>query len=96
MERRTGFVGTPYREGRGARKLKLARALTAGGVAGALLAPRSRAAGVVGGAALVAGSLLTRLGVFEAGVESAEDPQYVVRPQRERLERNGGRPTSLG
>jgi len=39
------------------------------------------------GVALLAGSALTRFGVFEAGVTSAKDPKYTVVPQRERLDR---------
>jgi len=34
---------------------------------------------------LAAGSLLTRFGVFEAGIASTKDPKYVVVPQRERM-----------
>ncbi|GAA3062477.1 hypothetical protein GCM10010448_52240 [Streptomyces glomeratus] len=33
------------------------------------------------------GSAALRFGVFHAGVASAEDPEYTVVPQRERLER---------
>ena len=40
------------------------------------------------GLALVAASALTRFGVFEAGLASAADPGYTVRPQRARI---GGR-----
>jgi hypothetical protein len=87
MESRLDLVGEPLREGRPGRMLKASRVLT---VAGAGLAAtaggRWRAAAVAAGAALFAGSVLTRFGVFEAGVESSEDPKYVVRPQRERLE----------
>ena len=41
----------------------------------------------VSGAALLAGSVCTRFGVFEAGQASAKDPKYTVVPQRERLDR---------
>ncbi len=34
---------------------------------------------------MAAGSLLTRFGVFEAGIASTKDPKYVVVPQRERM-----------
>jgi hypothetical protein len=34
---------------------------------------------------LAAGSLLTRFGVFEAGMASARYPKYTVIPQRERI-----------
>jgi len=86
MEHRTGLVGEPYRIGRQGRWLRAAKALTAVGAAGSLLAGRSRAVGVAAGLALNAGSLLTRFGVFEAGMASARDPKYTVVPQRERLE----------
>jgi hypothetical protein len=29
---------------------------------------------------------MTRMGIFEAGMQSARDPKYTVVPQRERLE----------
>ena len=50
-----------------------------------MLAGGSRTAIKLAGAALLASSALTRLGIFEAGRASARDPKYVVRPQRERL-----------
>jgi hypothetical protein len=40
---------------------------------------------VASGLLLAAGSLLTRFGVFEAGMASARDPKYTVVPQRERM-----------
>ncbi|WNB86903.1 hypothetical protein [Cellulomonas sp. ATA003] len=52
-----------------------------------MVAGRSRAVAVLSGVALLAGSVCTRFGVFEAGQESAKDPKYTVVPQRERLER---------
>jgi hypothetical protein len=36
---------------------------------------------------LVGGSLAKRFAVFEAGVQSANDPVYTTGPQRRRLER---------
>jgi hypothetical protein len=39
------------------------------------------------GVALLAASLATRFGIYEAGVASAADPKYTVEPQRERLGR---------
>jgi hypothetical protein len=86
MERRLGFVGEPYRDGSAGRKLRAAKGLTVAGAAAALLGRRRRPTALAAGVALVAGSALTRFGVFEAGVASAEDPAYVVSPQRERLE----------
>ena len=37
------------------------------------------------GLALLAASALTRFGVFEAGLASAEDPRYTIEPQKNRL-----------
>jgi len=65
--------------------MKAAKVLTIAGAAGAVLGRRSRALSVLSGAALMAGSLSTRLGVFEAGLASAKDPKYTVVPQRERV-----------
>ena len=67
--------------------MRASKALTAFGAAGSLLARRSRFAAVVSGAALVAGSVCTRFGIFEAGQASARDPKYTVLPQRQRIER---------
>jgi hypothetical protein len=36
---------------------------------------------------LMTASAVTRFGVFEAGRASARDPEYTVRPQRERADR---------
>jgi hypothetical protein len=48
--------------------------LTAAGLAGAMLAGRSRPAAALSGAALMAASALTRFGVFEAGRAPFRDP----------------------
>jgi hypothetical protein len=83
--RRLCEIAEPYQSGRPGRLMEVAEVLTAAGLAGAILAGRSRTANVLAGSALVASSALTRLGIFEAGLLSARDPKYVVRPQRERL-----------
>jgi hypothetical protein len=80
-----GLVGEPYRDGRAGRLMRAARALTLGGVALSALGGRSRVARRLAGASYVAGSLVTRFGVFEAGLQSARDPRYTVVPQRERM-----------
>ena len=86
MERRLGMIAESLETGTAGTKIRAAKALTlAGGVGAALLAGRSRRAGAAAGAALIAGSLCTRLGIFEAGMASALDPKYTVIPQRERL-----------
>jgi formate-dependent nitrite reductase membrane component NrfD len=90
MESSMGIAVEPLQRGRAGRLMRASKLLTAAGAAGSLVAGRSRAAGVVSGAALLAGSVCTRFGVFEAGQESARDPRYTVAPQRERLD--AGRP----
>ena len=87
IEHRLGLLAEPYKEGKAGKKMRLAKTLTlAGAATGVLLGRRSRVAAVASGAALFTASALTRFAVFEAGVASAEDPKYVVVPQRERLE----------
>jgi Polysulphide reductase, NrfD len=77
-------LAEPYEEGRTGVVLRLAEALTAGGLAGAVLGRRSRALSALSGASLLAASALTRFGIFEAGMASARDPKYTIVPQRHR------------
>jgi hypothetical protein len=93
VEHGMGLLSEPYHEGKAAPLMKAARTLTALGAAGAVLGRRSRVVSALSGAALLAGSLATRFGVYEAGVHSAKDPKYTVVPQRERLA--AGRPGGL-
>jgi hypothetical protein len=90
MEPSMGIAAEPLQQGRAGRLMKASKVLTATGAAGTLVAGRSRVAGVISGVALIAGSVCTRFGIFEAGQESARDPRYTVAPQRERLD--SGRP----
>jgi hypothetical protein len=83
--RRLGDIAEPYQAGRAGRLMEAGEVLTAAGLAGAVLAGRSRVATAFSGAALMTASALTRFGVFEAGRASARDPKYIVGPQRERL-----------
>ena len=93
MERRMGMVGEPYETGRAGTLMRSAKALTLAGAVGAIVGRRSRTVSALSGAALLAGSAATRLGVFQAGVQSAADPKYTVVPQRRRLaERAAARP----
>ncbi|AEW97825.1 MULTISPECIES: NrfD/PsrC family molybdoenzyme membrane anchor subunit [Streptomycetaceae] len=85
MEHRLGPVAETCRTGTAGRLLRAADALTVAGGVLTALAGRHRAAAVMAGAALLAGSACTRFGVFHAGLGSAEDPRYTVAPQRERL-----------
>jgi hypothetical protein len=86
--KRRGLVAEPYREGRPGRLMKVASRMTAGAAALSLVAGRSRVVSALCGATFVTASVLTRFGVFEAGIASAKDPKYVVVPQKERLARN--------
>jgi hypothetical protein len=80
-----GIVSEPYHVGRAGKLLRAAKACTATGAGLTVLAGRTRAGQVVSGTLLAAGSLLTRFGVFDAGMASARDPKYTVIPQRERM-----------
>ncbi len=84
--KRRGLAAEPYQIGRPGRLMRTARTMTAA-AAGAtlLLGRRSRLVSVAAGATCVAASVLTRFGVFEAGIASSKDPKYVVVPQRERM-----------
>jgi hypothetical protein len=77
-------LAEPYETGTSGAVLRLAEALTAGGLAGALLGRRRQALSALSGASLLAASALTRFGIFEAGMASARDPKYTIVPQRHR------------
>lgn len=92
MKQRMGLASETYEQGRAGTLLKAAEALTAGGALATVLGRvgrRPRAASMIGGAALMTASALTRFGIFEAGRASAEDPKYTVVPQRARLTEQG-------
>jgi len=84
--RRLGDGAQPYRQGRPGTLMRMAENLTAASLGTALVARRSRWAAVLSGTALVASSALTRFAIFEAGMASARDPEYTIRPQRERAD----------
>ncbi|CCH85867.1 Formate-dependent nitrite reductase, membrane component [Modestobacter italicus] len=86
VEHGHGIVSEPYHLGKAGKLLRAAKAATVSGAGITALLGRTRPGSVVGGVLLAAGSLLTRMGVFEAGMQSAKDPKYTVIPQRERLE----------
>jgi hypothetical protein len=94
MESSMGITAEPLHRDRAGRLMRASRALTVAGALGSVLGGRSRLAAGVSGAALAAGSVCTRFGVFEAGQQSARDPKYTVVPQRERLDR--GEPIRYG
>jgi hypothetical protein len=85
MERRLGMVAEALEEEPARSRLRAAKALTAAGALGAAALGRRRAGAAPAGLALLAGSALTRFGLFAAGMASARDPRYTVEPQRDRL-----------
>jgi hypothetical protein len=88
MERRLGFVGEPYHQGTTGR---IGRLSTAAALSGAVLlgarGRRSRSAGALGSLLVLGGEIGRRFTVFKAGTDSARDPRYTVRPQKESLAR---------
>jgi hypothetical protein len=92
MELRLGEVGEVYHHGAAAKFSWAAKALA--GTGAAILATRgrkSRGAAAAGGALVCAGELCLRWAVYKAGFQSARDPKYTVKPQRERaLQRSSG------
>lgn len=88
MRRRLGMHGEVYSEGATRVFDNVSRAcVTAGAGLIAARARDSHPAAIAGGALLAAGALAARWSVYKAGFRSAADPKYVVRPQRERIER---------
>jgi hypothetical protein len=86
LKRNLGMVAEPYEQGLPGRLMTTASRMTLGAaVVSTLVGPRSRWISRLCGATYVAGSVLTRFGIFEAGKASARDPKYTVVPQRERL-----------
>jgi hypothetical protein len=95
MESRMGLSAEPLREGTAGRLLRAAEALTVGGMLlGGAFGGRSRIAAAVGGAMSLGGSACTRLGIFHAGVASADDPKYTVQPQRARVDVQADEPSA--
>ena len=65
--------------------MRASKACLAAGAVGTVLGRRRRWSAALSGLALMAGSALTRFGVFDAGIASANDPAHIVVPQRERI-----------
>jgi Polysulphide reductase, NrfD len=94
MEEHLGDIGEPYRTGRAGGLIRLAKSLIAGGALAVAAGGRRRPSWTLGGAAaLVAGAASERWAVYRAGFASANDPKYVVAPQRRRLAARGGVPS---
>lgn len=80
MKRGLGKVAEVYAEGRAHAYATLARRLTVAGVA--CVALGGRRVRRAGGGLLAAGAAAERFAVFHAGVQSTEDPAFVVEAQR--------------
>jgi hypothetical protein len=96
MARRLGETGEVYKQGAAGTFARAAKTLAGGGAL--LLATRgrrSRAASVLGSAMVCAGELCLRWSVYKAGIQSARDPKYTVKPQRERAQREGTKVTTF-
>jgi formate-dependent nitrite reductase membrane component NrfD len=94
MEHRLGEVGEVYHHGAASKFSWAAKALAgAGALILATRGKRSRGAAAVGGAMVCAGEVCLRWAVFKAGQQSARDPKYTVKPQRERANREGTKAT---
>jgi formate-dependent nitrite reductase membrane component NrfD len=92
MELRLGETGEVYRRGTAGKLATAAKALAGtGALVLARRGRRSRPAAVLGGALVCAGELCLRWSVFKAGFQSARDPKYTIRPQRERADTAGSR-----
>jgi formate-dependent nitrite reductase membrane component NrfD len=87
MERQLGLLGDVYQKGRAHTLMRASKACLAAGAVGTVLGRRRRWSAALSGLALMAGSALTRFGVFDAGIASANDPAHIVVPQRERIRR---------
>ena len=86
MRRRMDPVAAePLHDGRSGALMRLSEALAVAGGIGTLLGGRRRRVAAAAGLALVVASVLTRFGVYEAGIRSAKDPRYTIEPQKRRL-----------
>jgi formate-dependent nitrite reductase membrane component NrfD len=90
MERRLGDLGQPYRQGRAGTLSRAANACALTGAVIGLRRGRRRGGAMMAGTLVLAGSLLERLAVLEAGKQSAADPKYVVASQRDRRAARAG------
>lgn len=86
MEHRMDPVAAePFHHGTAGRLLRWSETLAAAGGLATLIGGRRRRVAAASGLALVAASALTRLGILDAGIESAKDPRYTIEPQKRRL-----------
>ncbi|GAA4921471.1 polysulfide reductase NrfD [Actinomycetospora succinea] len=87
MEHDLGLLADVYEKGRAKTLMTASKTCLVAGALGALVGRHRRWSAALSGLALMAGSALTRFGVFDAGIASANDPAHIVVPQRERIAR---------
>lgn len=90
MEDRLGETGEVYDEGDAGAWGKAAKVATAAGGVLLALGVRRGKATAAGAVLTLAGSVCQRWSVYRAGFQSAWNPKYTVKPQRERLDRGQG------
>jgi hypothetical protein len=95
VENGHGIVSEPFHEGRAGKLRRAAKACTAAVAVLTFVAGRTCLGAVVSRTLLAAGSLLTRFGVFDAGMAGATNPTYTVVPQRERMAAAEGKVRSV-
>ena len=87
MEHRLGpFMAEPYHQGKAGSFRSVAEALSLAGGAIGVLGRKSRTATRAAAACVAIAGVFERFAVSAAGTQSAKDPKYTVRPQRERLD----------
>lgn len=84
------LVEEAYTSGKAAPLMHFAEALTTIGALGTIAARRSRIVAAIAGAALFAGAVCERFGVFEAGRTAAAEPRFTVELQRSRAAQRAG------
>ena len=87
MTQDLGMLADVYEKGRAKTLMTVSKACLVAGAVGAVVGRKKRWSAALSGLALLAGSALTRFGVFDAGIASANDPAHIVVPQRERIRR---------
>jgi hypothetical protein len=87
MTQDLGMLADVYEKGRAKTLMTVSKACLVAGAVGTVVGRRKRWSAALSGLALLAGSALTRFGVFDAGIASANDPAHIVVPQRERIRR---------
>jgi len=86
MEKRLGtFLAEPYHKGEAGRLHELATLSGIVGLAFGLIAGTNASLNRIAAAGIAAAGILERFAIMAAGTESANDPKYVVVPQRERI-----------